>query len=330
MLDITKAHVVHQWPYQRPLLACRFDPLHRFVFTSAEDNLVQLFSLADGSVKSLPAVHDSWVQALAITPDGQIGLSGGGDGRLVWWDLSLDEPKEIRTVQAHQDILRALSISKDGSRIVSGGYDKMVHLWDTATGERIRSWNEHELNVYSVEFLSDGTRFLSGDLKGVVRLWSIDAEASLAKFEVSELHSYNEGQRVNFGGVRSLAVSADLTQIAAGGLHKSSNPLGAVHEPLAVRFPLENPGQMKNHTAEAIPGGGLWRVRFLADGTLCGVSGGSTGGWLLFWNSEQDLTIHKFQLPSLARDMDLSADGLLVATAHHDRHLRITRLTAPV
>jgi hypothetical protein len=30
----------------------------------------------------------------------------------------------------------------------------------------------------------------------------------------------------------------------------------------------------------------------------------------------------------LMRDMDLHPDGLQVATAHHDRHVRITRLAA--
>jgi hypothetical protein len=39
---------------------------------------------------------------------------------------------------------------------------------------------------------------------------------------------------------------------------------------------------------------------------------------------------HRFALPGLARDMDLHPDGLQVATAHYDRHLRITRLAAKV
>jgi hypothetical protein len=159
-------------------------------------------------------------------------------------------------------------------------------------------------------------------------LWNVDADEPIAKFEAAPLHSFNDGQKVNFGGARSLATNKDVSQIAAGGLHKSTNPLGAVHEPLALRFSMDGQKLLRSHTAEGIPGGGLWRVQYLADGTLCGVSGGSTGGFLLFWNADQDLTIHKFQLPSLARDMDLSADGLLVATSHYDRHLRITKLAA--
>jgi WD40 repeat protein len=326
MLDITKAHVVHQWPYERPLLACRFDPQSKYVLTSAENNLLQKFSMVDGKVTALPAAHDSWVQALAIHSNGTQAISGGGDGRLVWWDMQPEQPAVLRVQSAHAGNVRAISLCADGTKLISGGYDRMLHLWDAATGQLIRSWQKHEMNVYSVQFLSDNRRFISGDLKGVVYLWDIENAEPLAKFDAKPLHSFNDGQRVNFGGVRGLAVKPDGSQIAACGLHKSSNPLGAVHEPLALRFAIEGAQLLKSHAAEGIPGGGLWRVQYLADGTLMGISGGSTGGLLLFWNDEKDLTIHKFQLPSLARDMDLSADGLLVATSHYDRHLRITRL----
>lgn len=328
MLDITKAHVVHQWPYERPLLACRLDPQGKYALTSAENSLLQKFSMADGKVTVLPKAHESWVQALAINQAGTVAISGGGEGRLVWWDMQTESPTTVRTVEAHTGNVRAVSLSPDGTRLISGGYDRVLHLWDVATGEQIRSWQKHEMNVYSAVFLSDNRRFLSGDLKGVIYLWDIESAEPLAQFDAAALHSYNAGQRVNFGGVRSLAVKPDGTQIAAGGLHKSSNPLGAVHEPLALRFTVDSTQLLKSHTAEGVPGGGLWRVQFLPDGTLVGISGGSSGGLLLFWNQEQDLTVHKFQLPSLARDMDLSSDGLLVVTSHHDRHLRITRLTS--
>jgi WD40 repeat protein len=251
-----------------------------------------------------------------------------GDGRLVWWDMRESSATTIRTIQGHQDYVRSVSISGDGQWLVSGGFDRAIHLWRVDSGELVRSWSTHEMNVYTVHFLPDKQRFVSGDLKGVIYLWSIDSTEPLSKFDGAPLHSFNDGQKVNFGGVRTLAVNPEMSQLAAGGLHKSSNPLGAVHEPLALRFSMDGQSLLRSHTAEGIPGGGLWRITYLNDGTLMGMSGGSTGGLLLFWNGEQDLTFHKFQLPSLARDMDVSSDGLLVATSHYDRHLRVTRLAA--
>ena len=60
-----------------------------------------------------------------------------------------------------------------------------------------------------------------------------------------------------------------------------------------------------------------------------GVSGGSTGGFLLFWKPDAEKDYFRFQLPNIARDMDLHPDGLQVATAHHDRHVRITSSWQP-
>jgi hypothetical protein len=72
----------------------------------------------------------------------------------------------------------------------------------------------------------------------------------------------------------------------------------------------------------------IWRVQWLPDGTAVGVSGGSTGGLLLFFNDALEKEIHRFKLPSLARDMDLHATSGLIATAHFDRHLRFTSIAA--
>jgi hypothetical protein len=84
----------------------------------------------------------------------------------------------------------------------------------------------------------------------------------------------------------------------------------------------------KSHVAEGVTGGVLWGLRFLADGTVMGVSGGSSGGMLLFWNAEKETAIHRFNLPNIARDLDLHQDGFRVCTSHHDHHLRITHLSA--
>ena len=125
-----------------------------------------------------------------------------------------------------------------------------------------------------------------------------------------------------------LAVSPDGKWLAAGGLYKATNPLGAVHEPLVLQFNWESQKVEKQQIADGIPGGVIWRLRWLGDGSLMGLSGGSSGGILLFWKPDAEKDYHRFQLPNIARDMDLHPDGLTVATAHRDRHVRITRLAA--
>ena len=67
---------------------------------------------------------------------------------------------------------------------------------------------------------------------------------------------------------------------------------------------------------------------YLPDGTLAAVSGGSSGGFLSFWKPDQPKELQRVPLPNLARDFDLHADGIQLAVAHFDRHLRICKMAA--
>lgn len=325
-LDVTQAHVVSTFAHDRPLLACRFDPKGRFVFTSAEDGKVQRWALPDGK-KTVFGGHESWVFSLALSRDGETLFTGGGDGKLAWYPATAEAPLASRVVEAHQGWIRCLALSPDGSQLASGGNDKAVRIWNTATGEKVREFVEHEVPVYSLLWHPSEPILLSGDLRGVVKQWDIQQGKFTRAFDAKALFSYNGGQQVDFGGVRSMALSADTKTLSCGGLYKAENPLGAVLDPLVLQFEWDSQKFARQQITENLKGP-IWRLQYLSDGTLMAVMGGSGGGWLLFWKTADEKNFHKFQLPALARDGDLSTDGVLVATSHSDKHVRITKLAA--
>jgi len=327
-LDPKQAYVVSQWPHDRPLNACRFDPGGRYVFCGAEDATVERFNLADGARTNMSGGHETWVQAIGFSKDGAQIISGGCDGKLTWWDSAASAPTPIRSIEAHKGWIRSIDVSPDGALVATGGNDNQVRLWNMADGALVRELPGHQRNVYSVAFHPQGQFLLSGDLVGVLKQWEVASGKEIRAFDAKPLHTYEGGQQVDFGGIRALAVSPDGKWLAAGGLYKATNPLGAVHEPLVLLFDWESQKLEKQQIAEGITGGVIWRLRWLGDGSLMGVTGGSTGGFLLFWKTDADKDFHRFQLPALARDMDLHPDGLQVATAHSDKHIRITRLAA--
>jgi WD40 repeat protein len=285
--------------------------------------------LSDGAKTVLAGGHSTWVTAIAFSTDGQTVVTGGCDGKLTWWPAVDEAPQAVRSIVAHgKHWVRSLATSPDGTLLVSGGNDNMVRLWSMADGAAVKELPGHEKQVYSVEFHPDGKSFFSGDLGGSIRQWDVATGAEIKKFDASALYSYNAGQGVDFGGVRALSISADGKFLVAGGLHKASNPLGAVHEPLILLFNLETGAMERQLIAEGITQGVIWRLQWLSDGIIMGVSGGGSGGWLVFWKVDAEKDYHRFQLPNLARDMDLHPDGLQVATAHYDRNVRINRLTA--
>lgn len=328
-LDPKQTHVVSQWAHDRPLIACRIDPLGRFVFCGSEDAVVSRFSLADGTKATFPGGHTTWVNAFAFSKDGSVVISGGCDGKLTWWETAAAAPAPVRSVVAHGTAwIRSLAVSPDGTLLASGGNDNVVRLWNMADGTLIREFSGHKKHVYSVTFHPNGQWLVSGDLGGSVRQWDIAAGTELRAFDGTALYSFNGGQYVDFGGARALAISPDGKHLAAGGLYKASNPLGAVHEPLVLLFNWETLALEKQLIAEGITQGVIWRLVWLNDGSLMGVSGGGNGGYLFFWKPDAEKDFHRFQLPNIARDMDLHPDGIQVATAHHDRHVRISMMAA--
>jgi WD40 repeat protein len=318
-------HVASQWAYDSPLIACRFDPQGRYVFSSAEDNTVQRWNVADGA-KTVLKAHDSWVFALGISGDGNLLVSAGGDGRLIWWPVADAEPKPIRTLDAHAGWIRAAAVSPDGTKLLTGGNDRLVKIWNLADGALLHTLTGHDCHVYSVAWHPTGQFVLSGDLKGQVHQWDLAAGKIARTFDAKALWSYNGGQQVDFGGVRGLCVSPDSKYLACGGLQNASNPLGAVHDPVTLLFEWESQKLAQTHIADGAKGVVWWNA-FHPEGWLLGVSGGGSGGHICFWKPENAKEAHRFTLPNIARDGALHPDGLQLATTHHDRHLRISRLT---
>jgi WD40 repeat protein len=326
--DPKQTHVVQQWKYTSPLISCRFDPTGKYVFTTAEDRTVQRWELPSGKKTVFPAVHETWVRGLTFIDGGKTLVTGGYDGQMMWWPATAtNAPQPSRKIAAHDGWIRYLDTSPDGKTIASCGNDQLVKLWNAADGKPIRTLSGHASHVYSVEFHPDGKHLLSGDLGGEVRQWDVSTGKLVRTLDAKALHSYNGGQQVHYGGVRSISVSKDQKHVACSGLYKASNPLGAVNEPIVLLFDGKT-GKKVNSCVAAGVRGVAWRAVFHPDGFVVTGSGGSGGGWLLFWKPGSNKEIHKFKLPNTARDMDLHPDGIQVATIHYDRQVRISRMAA--
>ena len=327
--DPKSTHVEREFAHDAPLINCRFDPLGNYVFATSEDQSAIRWSLAsesDTGDKVVLKKHQSWVRGIAFSPDGKTVVTSGFDDTLIWWPALAEKPEPIREVKAHMGWIRSISTSPDGKLIASAGNDRSVKLWNFADGKLVRELRGHEARIYSTLFHPSGEFLLSGDLKGVVHQWEIKTGKSVRTFEAKDLHSYNKGQRVDYGGIRSLAMTPDGNQLVCAGLHKATNPLGAINEPLVLRFDWKTRALLKSHVAAKVRGV-AWRAVFHPEeDLLIGCSGGSGGGYLLFWSGEEDAAFHQFKLRDTVRECDLHPDGLQIATAHHDKKLRISRM----
>ena len=150
--------------------------------------------------------------------------------------------------------------------------DSIVRVWNAESGDMKYELPGHDSHIYSVMFHTNGQWLLSGDLKGTIRQWDLETGKKMRTFDAKKLHTYHGGQRVDYGGVRSLALSPDGKTLAAGGLHEAPNPFAGVNKPLILVFDWETQEIRQECVTDAVERGVIWRLAWLADGSLMGVS----------------------------------------------------------
>jgi WD40 repeat protein len=325
-IDPAKTHVVLEHKHERPLTACRFDPLGKYVFFGAEDNLVHRFDVAAQSVTPL-AAHDSWVRALGCSPSGDVLYSGGYDGRLVWWPANDEQPKPLRVVDAHQGWIRALAVNPDGRLVATCGNDRLIKLWDAADGRLVSTLSGHESHVYYVAFHPGGQALMTCDLKGVLKEWDV-ASGTLKRdlAPATSLYNYDTTFRADIGGARCMAFRSDGNQIAVSGITNVTNAFAGIGEVMIVLVNLADGKIARQLEAKEKIRGTAWGVAHHPEGFWIGLAGGGGGGWLYFWKGDAPNEFFKLKLPNDGRDLSLSPERSRVAVAHADRSLRLYAL----
>lgn len=326
-IDPAQTRLIKEYKHARPLVACRFDPSGRFVVTGAEDKLVVRWDLESGQATPL-AGHESWVRALAFSPDGHRLFSGGYDGRLIAWDNFDTTPVAARTIEAHHGWIRSVAVSPDGTLVASAGNDLVVKLWKTDDGTLVRELPGHADHIYALAFHPGGQALVSGDLKGVIKQWNVGDGTLTRELSAAVLHKYDETFGAWIGGTRGMTFNGDGNRLAASGIANVQNAFAGIGQPKVVELEWSTGKELKQHGLKENANAVAWNVRYLADGRLLAGAGGGAGGMLLFWLPDGEQEAFKFKLPNSLRDMDLHAPSARVATAHADGQLRTWDITA--
>ena len=321
-MDATKTHQTHDLAHNSPLISCRFDPSGRFVFAGAQDYRVWRWELSTKKKTELTAV-DSWVRGITFSKDGNSLITGGYDGRLLWWLVEAEQPEPTRTIEAHHGWVRAVAVSPDGALLASVGNDMVVRLWNMQDGKLVREMKGHTSHIYNVAFHTDGTQLATGDLMCNVIHWDVASGEQKRTWQAKSLVKFDKTFVANIGGVRSMAFNNDGTRLAVSGITNVTNAFAGVGNPSVVVFDWKTGEQKVEHLSKGKLRGVAWGVSLHSTGITIAASGGGGGGFMLFWKAGEKDEFHNMKLKDTARDLDVCTDGTLIATAHHDGHVRV-------
>ena len=76
------------------------------------------------------------VTSMAISPDGKLVVTGGGDGTIRRFN-SVDHPLQPQIVRGHTSEVTSVALSKDMRLVASGSTDQTTRLWNAQSGEEL-------------------------------------------------------------------------------------------------------------------------------------------------------------------------------------------------
>ena len=235
--------------------------------------------------------HTGPVEAVALSADGRIVVSGSENGTLRTWSLKTGEC--LKVLEGHTGTVGAVALSADGRIAVSGSRDKTLRVWDLAANECLKIL-EGNTWVTLVALSAEGRIAVSGSYDRPVLVWDIESGECLG------------GLDGHTDRVISLTMSADGRFAISGCLDNT----------LRV-WSLETGECLK-----VLQGGHTCALS--ADGLL--VVSCDYGGILRVWNLETGEFLKVLEISGGIRSFALSADGKFAVSVHYDGTLGILNL----
>ena len=177
----------------------------RFV-SAGGDRAAFLWDVATGRVVRRFAGHSQRINALALSEDGAVLLTGSYDKTVGLWDLRAASGREpIQVLDDFRDSVSAVACSSH--RVLAGSVDGCLRTYDLRAGLMHRDDLGAPLTHVSVS--SDGRCALSVCLGGAVRLTDLASGRELATFRGHRQEAYRTEARVCADDAHVVAGSED-------------------------------------------------------------------------------------------------------------------------
>ncbi len=260
--------------------------------------------------------HQRGVWQLALSSEGRLLASAGGDGVVILWDAATGT--EIRRLHEHRQGTRAVAIDPTGQLIAAGGEEGLIVIWRVADGAVLARLHEHRSNILALAFSPDGTLLASGSHDRTIRLWQLTTLTGVERLRAEKQPAIQAHTTVHTlpsqtltkqqSQVTTVAFSPDGSWLASGSADQ--------------KVYLWQVGAEQARASLYGHGDAVARVAFSPDGRL--LASGSADRSLCLWNVAngqllQRLHGHVQGVMGLA----LTQDGSLLASAHQDRQVRL-------
>ncbi|AOY80813.1 hypothetical protein BJP36_13735 [Moorena producens JHB] len=235
--------------------------------------------------------HNSWVNSLSFSPDGEILATGSADGTVKLWSR---DGKLKYILRGYTDTVNSVSFSPDGKILATDSADGTVKLW-SIEGQLLHTLQGHEAEVTSISFSPDGKVIVSGSRDGIVRLWDREGNPIAQPFPIHK------------AGITSLSFSPDGKVIASGSGNGIVRLWDREGNPIGQPFPAQKAG--------------ITSLSFSPDGQTVAIA--TLDGAVILWNlqGQEKQTLQSFG--ATISSVSFSRDGQTIATGSLDGTVKL-------
>jgi WD40 repeat protein len=267
--------------------------------------------------------HGSYVTGVALA--GKHVVSGGYDGKLIWWDV--EKKTQARTVDAHAKWVRRVEASPDGKLVVSVADDMVARIWDAESGNLVRELRGHKEQtphhypsmLYACNFSPDGKHLATGDKVGHIVIWEVATGKEAKTLEAPVLYTWDPVQRRHsIGGIRAVTFSPDGNTLAVGGIGKIGNIDHLEGKARIEAFDWQKGERVLELESDKFKGI-VNQLRFGPQGDWLMGAGGAGEGFLLFVDLKAKKLIRQEKVAMHVHDVAADATFETLVTAGHRR-----------
>ncbi|MEB3279321.1 MAG: trypsin-like peptidase domain-containing protein [Lyngbya sp.] len=271
-----------------------------YAISGNSNGTISVWNLATGGLRKTWQGHNSSINGIAVSPNGQILATASDDGSIKLWDLTTaintDTLPLLHSLTEHSNAVLSVEFTPDGRKLASGSWDNMIMIWDIQTGELLNTLVGHQQLVSTIAISPDGKILASGSKDNTIKIWNL---------ETGELIHSLKGHSLP---VLSLAISPDGKILASG----SADGTIALWE-LQTAQPIR---RMSGHSD------GVWSVVISPDNRT--LVSGSWDRTVKLWDVETgqlkgNLTGHS----SYVNTVDISPDGQTIVSGGWDGQVKI-------
>lgn len=299
------------------------------------------------------SAHNSEVNVLDFSPDGQWFISGGKPQSMMLWKTDGTLVKELdQTIpETTGSEPYSIAFSPDSQLFAIGSTDRKIRLWK-ADGTFIQTLEGHQTTVWAVHFTSDRRFLISAGTDGTIRLWQRQGRSDQYKlFQTLTEHGHpifmmalSPDDRWLMAGGEAGSISVwqwdDLTQtyviknrfvghdgpVLGVAIRADGKLLFSAGQDKTIKMWRPNGTLLRTLTGHT---GSIWSLQLSPDETFLVSTG--VDNTIKIWNVADGSLRKSFESGNASNwGIAIAADSNTIASASFDREIRFYRKNHPL